>query len=51
MSLDDSVDLVLHAFLKGSQGDIFVQKSPSTTIMELAKSMKKIYNSFYKYEF
>ena len=45
MSLEDSVDLVLHAFAKGKQGNIFVQKSPSTTIGELASTMKKIYNS------
>ena len=32
MSLDDSVDLVLHAYGHGRQGDIFVQKSPAATI-------------------
>ena len=45
MTLDDAVDLVLHAFENGNSGDIFVQKSPSTTIGELAVTMKKIYNS------
>ena len=45
MTLDDAVDLVLFAFQKGNPGDIFVQKSPSTTVGELAKTMKKIYNS------
>ena len=45
MTLQDAVDLVLFAFQNGKQGDIFVQKSPSTTIGELAKTMKKIYSS------
>jgi len=39
MSLDDAVDLVLYAFSKGQPGDIFVQKSPSTTIKILAESL------------
>ena len=45
MTLDDAVNLVLFAFENGNSGDIFVQKSPSTTIGELAFTMKKIYNS------
>jgi UDP-glucose 4-epimerase len=45
MTLNDAVDLVLFAFQEGNPGDIFVQKSPSTTVGELAKTMKKIYNS------
>ena len=45
MTLDDAVNLVLYAFENGNSGDIFVQKSPSTTIGELALTMKKIYNS------
>ena len=45
MTLDDAVNLVLHAFENGNSGDIFVQKSPSTTVGELARTMKKIYNS------
>ena len=43
MTLDDAVNLVLFAFENGNAGDIFVQKSPSTTIGELASTMKKIY--------
>ncbi|WP_140139142.1 polysaccharide biosynthesis protein, partial [Vibrio parahaemolyticus] len=31
MTLDDAVDLVLHAFNNGSNGDIFVQKAPAAT--------------------
>ena len=45
MTLQDAVDLVLFAFQNGNPGDIFVQKSSSTTIGELAKTMKKIYSS------
>ena len=45
MTLEDAVDLVLFAFQNGNPGDIFVQKSPSTTIGELAETMKKIYNA------
>ena len=45
MTLDDAVNLVLFAFQNGKSGDIFIQKSPSTTIGELAIAMKKIYNS------
>lgn len=45
MSLHDSVDLVMHAFEYGNQGDIFVQKSPSSTIQVLADALKRIFNS------
>lgn len=45
MTLDNAVDLVLYAFKNGNQGDIFVQKSPATTIGELAETMKWIYKS------
>ena len=48
MTLDDAVNLVLYAFENGNPGDIFIQKSPSTTIGELAVTMKKIYNSSVK---
>ena len=45
MTLENAVELVLYAFENGNTGDIFVQKAPSTTIGELAETMKKIYNS------
>lgn len=45
MTLDDAVELVLYAFENGNSGDIFVQKSPSSTISELAIALKTIYNS------
>jgi UDP-glucose 4-epimerase len=42
MSLDDSVDLVLHAYEHGRKGDIFVQKAPASTIGVLAQALKEI---------
>jgi UDP-N-acetylglucosamine 4,6-dehydratase/5-epimerase len=43
MSLDDSVDLVLYAYKNGQQGDIFVQKSPASTIADLAQALKEVF--------
>lgn len=40
MTLDDAVDLVLHAFEHGNNGDIFVQKASAATIDTLAKAIK-----------
>jgi len=45
MTLVEAVDLVLYAFQFGNSGDIFVQKSPASTIGELADALKKIYQS------
>jgi len=45
MSLEDAVDLVLFAFTKGNQGDLFVNKAPASTIGDLANSIKDIFNS------
>ena len=45
MTLEDAVELVFYAFENGNSGDIFVQKSPASTIGELAKTMIKIYES------
>jgi len=44
MSLEDSVDLVLYAFEHGQQGDIFVQKSPASTVADLAQALKELFN-------
>ncbi|HHF7373920.1 polysaccharide biosynthesis protein [Legionella bozemanae] len=44
MSLEDSVDLVLYAFQYAQQGDIFVQKSPASTIGDLAQALKELFN-------
>jgi UDP-glucose 4-epimerase len=45
MSLDDSVDLVLHAFEHGRQGDIFVQKAPASTVGDLAVALRELFGS------
>ncbi|MFZ3420131.1 polysaccharide biosynthesis protein [Vibrio harveyi] len=42
MTLDDAVDLVLHAFNNGSNGDIFVQKAPAATIEVLVRAILEI---------
>ena len=44
MSLEDSVDLVLHAFEHAKQGDIFVQKAPASTVGDLAQALKELFN-------
>lgn len=45
MSLDDSVDLVLHAYGHGRQGDIFVQKAPAATIGDLVQALKELFQA------
>ncbi|AUX93982.1 polysaccharide biosynthesis protein [Mixta gaviniae] len=42
MSLEDAVDLVLHAFVHGNNGDIFVQKAPASTVGVLAQAITEI---------
>lgn len=43
MSLEDSLDLVLHAFEHGRQGDIFVQKAPASTVADLATAVAQLF--------
>jgi UDP-glucose 4-epimerase len=45
MSLESAVELVLFAFQNGQNGDLFVKKSPATTIGNLAQAIKELYNS------
>ncbi|WP_422107346.1 polysaccharide biosynthesis protein [Winogradskyella sp.] len=45
MSLDDAVDLVIYAFQHGQQGDLFVQKSPASTIETLAKALLQLFEA------
>lgn len=45
MSLDDAVDLVLYAFSNARQGDIFVQKAPASTILDLALAVRELFDS------
>ena len=42
MTLDDAVDLVLHAFEHGENGDIFVQKAPAATIQTLTDALLQL---------
>ncbi len=44
MTLDDALELVFHAFEKGTNGQLFVKKSPSTTIEILVNSLLKIFS-------
>lgn len=45
MSLEDAVDLVIYAFNNARQGDIFVQKAPASTIMDLAIAIKELFQA------
>lgn len=42
MSLEESVDLVLHAIEHGMPGDIFVQKAPASTVGNLANALREL---------
>jgi UDP-N-acetylglucosamine 4,6-dehydratase/5-epimerase len=45
MSLAQSVQLVEFAFSHALPGDIFVQKSPASTVMDIALALKSIFNA------
>jgi UDP-glucose 4-epimerase len=45
MSLEESVDLVLHAFEHAQAGDIFVQKAPASTVGDLAEALRDLLHS------
>jgi UDP-glucose 4-epimerase len=45
MSLDQSVELVEFAFNQAKPGDIFVQKSPASTVMDIALALKEIFKA------
>jgi UDP-glucose 4-epimerase len=42
MTLEDAVDLVIHAFENGRPGDIFVQKAPAATLTDLARAISEM---------
>jgi UDP-glucose 4-epimerase len=42
MTLTDAVNLVLHAFEHGSNGDIFVQKAPAATVKVLTQAILEV---------
>ena len=43
MSLEESVDLVHSAFTKARPGDLFVRKSPASTISDLAEALMRLF--------
>ena len=45
MTLEEAVELVLFAFQNGKPGDIFVQKSPASTIEQLANVMIRLFDA------
>ena len=45
MSLDNAVDLVNYAFKNGNNGDIYIQKAPSTSIKIIAEALIDIFES------
>ena len=42
MTLEDAVELVLHAFKHGNNGDIFVQKAPAATVQVLTQAILEV---------
>lgn len=42
MTLEEAVELVLFAFINGTNGDIFVKKAPAATIETLAKALLEL---------
>ena len=45
MSLEEAVELVVFAFENAKAGDIMVQKSPASTIGDLALAVKELFNA------
>lgn len=43
MSLEDAVELVVFAFQHAEAGDIMVQKSPASTVGDLAQALKELF--------
>ena len=43
MNLDEAVDLVAFAFQHANPGDLFIQKSPASTIGDLAKAVQQVF--------
>ena len=45
MSLEEAVELVVYAYQHGVQGDIFVQKSPASTVIDLARALIEMFEA------
>lgn len=44
MTLNEAVELVIYAFDKGKNGDLFIKKSPASNIKIIAEAISKFYN-------
>ncbi|MFZ3132924.1 MAG: polysaccharide biosynthesis protein [Desulfosporosinus sp.] len=44
MSIDEAVELVVYAFQYAQSGDIVVQKSPASTVGDLAEAMRQLFD-------
>lgn len=45
MSLEDSVDLVMHAFKSSDGGSIYVQKAPACSVKTMSDALKELFSS------
>lgn len=45
MNLDEAVELVIHAFKHANTGDIMVQKSPASTVGDLAQALIELFEA------
>ncbi|NIK11797.1 SDR family NAD(P)-dependent oxidoreductase [Alkalibacillus almallahensis] len=45
MTLEEAVELVIFAYENAESGDIMVQKAPASTIGDLAKALKELFNA------
>lgn len=45
MNLDEAVELVIYAFEHSKPGDLFIQKSPATTIAVLAEAVQQLFGN------
>lgn len=45
MSLEDAVELAVYAYANGQHGDILVQKSPASTIGDLARALLELFEA------
>jgi len=45
MSLEEAVELVIYAYQHGVQGDIFVQKSPASTVIDLVQALVEMFEA------
>lgn len=50
MSLDEAVELVVYAFKHAQTGDIVVQKSPASTIGDLAEAVRQLFDPNHEFK-